>query len=56
MSWREQLRPAGFRGAAFEVAEHSADAAGRRFVMALGMALIWTTLSALTQVEAIRLR
>lgn len=30
MRWREQLRPAGFRGAAFEVAAHSADAAGRR--------------------------
>jgi len=30
MGWRDQLRPATFRGAAFKVASHSADVAGRR--------------------------
>ena len=30
MSWREHLREANFRGAAFKVSSHSADPAGRR--------------------------
>ena len=30
MAWRDRLRPASYRGAAFQVASHTAEAAGRR--------------------------